>query len=236
MPCSAKFWKSLPALLYNMEQLTSLRKTVASLREPGGCPWDQEQTHQSLTICLVEECAELLEAIDTLDFELMREELGDLLLQVVMHARMAEEAGHFDLGHVIQDIDDKLIRRHPHVFGEGVELGTSGEVLVEWEKIKASEKKNKPPEGVFKELPPQLPALLHALETYKRIQKKNLPVEEILAQENIQSQAEGLTEEEAGERIFNLVSACREAGIDPEAALRRHVGKVKKTVEAKVNV
>ena len=217
-----------------MEELTDLKNTVASLREPGGCPWDQEQTHQSLTNCLVEECSELLEAIDTLDFELMREELGDLLLQVVMHARMAEEAGHFDLANVIKDIDDKLIRRHPHVFGEGLTLGTSGEVLVEWEKIKAGEKKNRAPEGVFKNLPPRLPALLHALETYKRIQKQNLPAEGVIDKEGIQNQSKDLSEEAAGRQIFEIVAACRESGIDPEAAVRRYVGKIQMEIEAKV--
>lgn len=218
-----------------MEELTNLKNTVASLREPGGCPWDQEQTHESLTICLVEECSELLEAIDNLDFELMQEELGDLLLQVVMHARMAEEAGHFDLAQVIKDIDDKLIRRHPHVFGEGVNLDTSGEVLVEWEKIKAAEKKSRRPEGVFKDLPPKLPALLHALEAYKRIQKKNLPVEGVIDQGVIKDNASGLTEADAGKQIFDLVAACRESGIDPEAALRRYVGHVQKEIEAKLS-
>lgn len=217
-----------------MEEVTALKKTVANLREPGGCPWDQEQTHQSLTVCLVEECSELLEAIDNLDFELMREELGDLLLQVVMHARFAEEEGRFNLEDVARDIDEKLIRRHPHVFGEGMQLETSGEVLVEWDKIKAAEKKDRPPEGVFKDLPPKLPALLHALETYKRIQKKELPAEGVVDQAAARASAEGLTEEQAGQRLFELVSACREAGIDPEAAVRRHAGHVEKEVEARV--
>tara|TARA_A100001037_G_C15057487_1_gene593081 strand:+ start:611 stop:1276 length:666 start_codon:yes stop_codon:yes gene_type:complete len=217
-----------------MEEVTALKKTVASLREPGGCPWDQEQTHQSLTICLVEECSELLEAIDNLDFELMREELGDLLLQVVMHARFAEEEGHFNLEDVARDIDAKLIRRHPHVFGQGVQLESSGEVLVEWEKIKAAEKKDRPHEGVFKELPPKLPALLHALETYKRIQKKGLPAQGVVDQEAAKKSADGLTEEQAGQKLFEWVLACREAGIDPEAAVRRHAGRVQKEIEARV--
>jgi MazG family protein len=217
-----------------MEEFTALKRTVASLREPGGCPWDQEQTHQSLTICLVEECSELLEAIDILDMELMREDLGDLLLQVVMHARFAEEEGHFDLADVVKDIDDKLVRRHPHVFGDASKLGTGEEVIVEWEKIKAAEKKDRPPEGVFKDLPPKLPALLHALETYKRIQKKNLPAEDALDVECVKTMAEGLDEAGAGEMFFNLVAACREAGVDPEAAVRRHAGKVQSRIEEKV--
>ncbi len=217
-----------------MEEVIALKETVASLREPGGCPWDQEQTHQSLTICLVEECSELLEAIDNLDFKLMREELGDLLLQVVMHARFAEEEKHFDLGDVARDINEKLIRRHPHVFGEGVSLDTSGEVLVEWDKIKAAEKKDQPPEGVFKKLPPRLPALLYAMETYKRIQKKNLPADEVVNQDAIGDVAAGLNESVAGEQIFQIAAACREAGIDPEAAVRRHAGKVQREIEARV--
>ena len=218
-----------------MDEFTELKKTVASLREPGGCPWDQEQTHQSLTICLVEECSELLEAIDNLDFGLMREELGDLLLQVVMHARFAEEDGHFSLEEVVKDIDDKLVRRHPHVFGDASKLGSGDEVIVEWEKIKAAEKKDRPPEGVFKELPPKLPALLHALETYKRIQKKNLPAEDALDVECVKNLADGLDEAGAGEMLFNLVAACREAGVDPEAAVRRHAGQVQAAVEEKVS-
>ena len=217
-----------------MEEVNALKKTVANLREPGGCPWDQEQTHQSLTICLVEECSELLEAIDNLDFELMREELGDLLLQVVMHARLAEEEGHFKFEDVARDIDTKLIRRHPHVFGEGIHLESSGEVLVEWEKIKASEKEGRQPEGVFKNLPPKLPALLHALEIYKRIQKKVLPAEGIIDQATAKKAAEELTEEHAGKMLFDIVSACREAGIDPEAAIRRYSGHVQREIEARV--
>ncbi len=217
-----------------MEEVITLKDTVASLREPGGCPWDQEQTHQSLAICLVEECSELLEAIDNLDFELMREELGDLLLQVVMHARFAEEEGRFDLGDVARDINDKLIRRHPHVFGEGLKLDSSGEVLLEWEKIKAAEKKDRPAKGIFKELPPKLPALLHALETYNRIQKKNLPAEGFVDQDAIGEMAEGLAETAVGEQLFQIVAACREAGIDPEAAVRRHAGKVQREIEARV--
>lgn len=217
-----------------MEEFQALRDTMARLREPGGCPWDQEQTHQSLTICLVEECSELLEAIDNLDFDLMLEELGDLLCQVVMHARLAEEAGHFHFGDVARAINEKLIRRHPHVFGDGAKLDSSGDVLVEWEKIKASEKKDRPPEGVFKELPPRLPALLYAIEIFQRIQKKNLPADGIIEQSAVLESAEGLTEESAGEQLFQLVAACRVAGVDPEAAVRRHAGRVQREVEVRV--
>ena len=101
-----------------MSEIQRLRNIVAKLRAPDGCPWDREQTHHSLVQCLVEEVSEVIEAIDNQDSTAMEEELGDLLLQVVMHARLAEEEGKFDLEAVACGIADKLIRRHPHVFGE----------------------------------------------------------------------------------------------------------------------
>ena len=115
---------------------------MAQLRSPEGCPWDQEQTHQSLTRCLVEEVSETLEAIDDQDMELLEEELGDLLLQVVFHAQIAKENGDFDIEDVARGISDKLIRRHPHVFGD--EKGTidqADQVVDRWEQVKAEEKK-----------------------------------------------------------------------------------------------
>ncbi|MDR0353966.1 MAG: MazG family protein [Opitutaceae bacterium] len=122
-----------------MSAIHELRQTIARLRAPGGCPWDREQTHASLTRCLIDECSELLETIDALDMPHMREELGDVLIQVVFHAQLAEEAGHFDLDDVAREVNEKLIRRHPHVFG-GSRLATSEQVLVKWEQIKAQEK------------------------------------------------------------------------------------------------
>ena len=117
---------------------------MAQLRSPEGCPWDQEQTHQSLTRCLIEEVSETLEAIDDQDMELLEEELGDLLLQVVFHAQIAKENGDFDIEDVARGISDKLIRRHPHVFGD--EKGTidqADQVVDRWEQVKAEEKKQK---------------------------------------------------------------------------------------------
>ena len=101
-----------------MSEIQRLRQIVTQLRAPDGCPWDREQTHHSLLRCLVEEVSEVLEAVDNNDFELMEEELGDLLLQVVMHACLAEEQNRFDFEDVARGISDKLIRRHPHVFGD----------------------------------------------------------------------------------------------------------------------
>ena len=217
-----------------MSAVEDLRRTVARLRAPGGCPWDIEQTHQSLAVCLIEECAELLDTIDRLDMEHMREELGDVLIQVVFHAQLAEEKGLFDLEAVAREINEKLIRRHPHVFGTG-KLDTSDQVITQWEQIKATEKKNgnQPvATGVFKRQPPALPSLLNALEVYKQIHKKKLPASGVIDEARVAQLAAGLTEAEAGRRLFELAAACRQAGIDPESALRRETLRVTTDVEA----
>ena len=155
-----------------MSEIQRLRNIVAKLRSPDGCPWDIEQTHHSLVRCLVEEVSEVIEAIDNLDSTSMEEELGDLLLQVVMHARLAEEDGNFDLEDVARGIADKLIRRHPHVFGDDKDkMQSSEEVIDRWELIKAKEKedsgKSNEPFKIFKDLPPRLPSLLFAFDIYK---------------------------------------------------------------------
>ncbi|MBC2595304.1 MazG family protein [Ruficoccus amylovorans] len=213
--------------------LFALRETVARLRAPGGCPWDREQTHQSICDCLIEEVAELLETIDRLDMPHMREELGDLLLHVVMHAQMAEEAGHFDLEAVAAEVNEKLIRRHPHVFGD-LDLKDSEAVLQNWDQIKATEKKNGVQgAGLFKHLPPQLSALLSAREVFKQITKKHLPAPPSVDQARIESLSKQLTEPEAGQRLFELAAACRLAGIDPESALRRFTQTVQDQTEAR---
>lgn len=174
----------------------------------------------------------MLDTIDRGDMDHMREELGDLLLHVVMHAQMAEDEGCFDLEAVAAEVNEKLIRRHPHVFGN-VDADTTDKVLVQWDAIKQQEKaaKGKLESGVFKSLPPKLNALLYAREVFKQISKQNLPVDGHLERERIHSLAGGLTEETAGERLFELSAACREAGIDPESALRRFVSKVVSDVE-----
>lgn len=216
-----------------MQSIVELKQTVARLRAPDGCPWDQEQTHQSICDCLVEECAELLETIDRMDMEHMCEELGDLLLHIVMHAQMAQEAGHFDLDAVARGINDKLIRRHPHVFGD-IELKDTEAVLGQWEVIKASERKNGSqgdPESPFKHLPPQLPALLYARDVLKQIARKSLPAGALISSPADLESDGALTESEAGKKLFELVEACRLAGIDPESALRKHTLRVKDEVE-----
>jgi XTP/dITP diphosphohydrolase/tetrapyrrole methylase family protein/MazG family protein len=220
------------ALIGPMSAVDALRQTVAHLRGPDGCPWDREQDHQSLRLCLVEECSELLDTIDRLDFDHMREELGDVLLQVIFHTQLAEEEGRFDLEVVATEINEKLIRRHPHIFGES-RLDTSEQVLHQWDEIKAREKGRVPgeeAEPLFKDLPPPLPALLHAVEVAKRIRKKSIPCEGVVDQPGVDAMAASLTEDDAGRRLFELAAACREAGIDPESALRAHAGRVVATL------
>lgn len=212
--------------------IENLLETMARLRGPGGCPWDIEQDHQSIANCLVDECSELLETIDTLDMEHMREELGDVLLQVVFHAQMAKEAGYFDFEAVAAEINEKLVRRHPHVFGE-VDLQDSEQVLHQWEAIKATEKSNKPKSASpFKDLPPSLPALMYAYDIFKQIKKRELPAGDSLDEEGIEAMATELDEESAGQILFEIAAACRVKGIDPESAARRYARKVKEEAEA----
>lgn len=214
------------------QAIDALITTVARLRAPGGCPWDIEQTHRSICDCLIEEVSELLDTIDRDDPDHMREELGDLLLHVVMHAQMAAEAGRFTFEDVARDIDVKMIRRHPHVFGDKAVADTAG-VLKQWDEIKAAEKKNGPANaGPFKDLHPSLSAILVAREVWKTVHKKKLPVAGLVDETRVAGLAAGLDEETAGRELFALVAACRQAGVDPESALRRHTLKIKDAASA----
>ncbi len=218
-----------------MSAIDDLRQTMARLRAPDGCPWDREQTHQTLARCLIDECSELLDTIDRNDVPHMREELGDVLIQVVFHAQLAAERGDFNFDDVAREINDKLVRRHPHVFGDHHKLGTAGEVITKWEEIKAGEKKNGPVQkGIFKELPPRLPALMFAEAVMKQIEKKDLPAAGAVDGAAIEKLATKLTEAEAGRRLFELAAACRRAGIDPETALRKETDRVMCDVETRV--
>jgi XTP/dITP diphosphohydrolase/tetrapyrrole methylase family protein/MazG family protein len=217
-----------------MSAMDELRETMRRLRSrDGGCPWDQEQTHASLVRCLIDEVSELIDTIDREDYPHMREELGDVLIQVVFHACIAEEKGQFDLEDVAREINEKLIRRHPHVFGTG-KLDTSDQVITQWEAIKATEKKNGPPAsgaGVFKELPPRLPALMFAEAIWKQIEKKQLPVDGVVDRARVAAMSETLDEAELGRTLFELTAAARAKGLDPEGALRLHATKVMRAVE-----
>ena len=201
---------------------------MRTLREPGGCPWDREQTHASIRSNMIEEVYEYLEAVDAEDTEGMREELGDILMQIVFHARMAEEAGRFDLQDVIDEVVDKLIRRHPHVFGE-TKVAGSDEVLVNWEAIKKTEKTER--KHVLDGVTQGLPALLRAYKLQSKAAKVGFDwpdvkgvwdkVQEELVelQEALASGDRAAAENELGDVLFAIVNYARHQKIEPEVAL-----------------
>lgn len=218
------------------ERLLDLVRVMARLRGPGGCPWDREQTHRSLARHLLEESHEVLEAIDSDDPIRLREELGDLLLQIVFHAEMARQEGTFDLDDVAETIVAKLVRRHPHVFG-GVEVSGADEVLVNWERIKAEEKGE---QGVEEDIPATLPALARAAKVQRRaagwgfdwrtregaMAKLREEVDEL------ERASPDEAEDELGDVLFAAAAVARKLGVDPESALRRTVRRFSDRYEA----
>jgi tetrapyrrole methylase family protein / MazG family protein len=214
------------------ERLLDLVRVMARLRGPDGCPWDREQTHRTLARHLLEETHETLEAIDADDRDRLREELGDVLLQVVFHAQLAADDRAWDVDDVAEGIVRKLIRRHPHVFGE-VEVAGADEVLVNWERIKAEEKG---PGGdrapVEDDIPPTLPALARAAKVQRRAAgwgfawrstESALAAlrEEVDELANARDAAEA--EREIGDVLFAATAVARTQGIDAESALRRTI-------------
>jgi tetrapyrrole methylase family protein/MazG family protein len=205
--------------------LPELIRVMARLRGPDGCPWDREQTHQSLARHLLEETHETLEAIDQGDVERLREELGDLLLQVVFHAEMARQEGTFDIDDVAEGITAKLVRRHPHVFGD-VHVDSADQVLVNWERIKTEEKGQHP---VDDDIPATLPALARASKVQRRAagsgfdwrtrEAATAKVREELAE--LESAPPERAEEELGDLLFAVAAAGRRFNVDPETALRK---------------
>ena len=208
--------------------LLELLRVMARLRAPGGCPWDAEQTHRSLAKHLLEETHEVLEAIDTGDPALLRDELGDLLLQVVFHAEIAREAGSFDADDVAAGITAKLIRRHPHVFAD-VQVADAGEVLVNWERIKQDEKGER--RRVDDDIPVSLPALARASKVMRRAAGTGFDwrtpeaaldkVQEELAELADAVRADDPDAVEVGDVLFAVVGLARQLGVDGEQALRR---------------
>ena len=195
------------------ENLLRLVEVMDRLRSPGGCPWDAEQTHASLLKYLLEESYEFIESVENNDRKHMREELGDLLLQVYFHARIAEEDPNdpFSLDDVARGIADKLIARHPHVFGDE-KVDNSSDVLENWEKIKNREKgRTSAHDGV----PIGQPALPLAAKLIYRAEKNRLPIPEI-PDRNINPDAETI-----GEELMRIISLAVQNGIDPEVALRK---------------
>ena len=190
-----------------------LLEIMRLLRAPGGCPWDAQQTHMSIRKNLIEETYEVIEAIDKDDKELMTEELGDLLMQVVFHAQMEQEAGNFDFGDVTDGVCKKLIERHPHVFGE-VEVSGVGDVLNNWDAIKRRSKGQKKGSEPMLSIPRELPALMRAT----KIQQKVLEEAKELS-EAIESGDKEHISEELGDLLFSAVNVSRFVKCDAEEAL-----------------
>ncbi len=213
------------------QQIERLVDIVARLRAPGGCPWDREQTHKSILTGLLDEAYEFFEAVEENDDYKMKEELGDLLLQIVFHSQMAREENKYDLEEVAKEIGDKLIRRHPHVFGD-VEVSGSEEVIHNWEKIKKNEKGKEHRKYMVDDIPEALPALFRAEKMQRRVSKVGFDwtsVEPVLDKveeefgefrEAILSGNDKHAEEELGDIIFALVNVARHHKISAEDALR----------------
>ena len=224
------------------ESFKSLYDIIARLRGPGGCPWDQEQSPSSLRGSLIEETYECVEAIDQKESAHIAEELGDIFLLAVMLSYMHEEAGLFSVADVLADVSEKLVRRHPHVFGE-VKVKDSAEVLDNWSKIKVEQEGRKPRDSILDGVSSGLPPLDRAWKLQKKAAKAGFDwpsIEGVIAkikeeldeaQEAVEAgSANGVThnegaaekiEEELGDLLFSAVNLCRYLGVEPSVALRR---------------
>jgi tetrapyrrole methylase family protein / MazG family protein len=201
---------------------------IATLRGPDGCPWDREQTHRSIAKNMVEEAYEAVHAIETDDVAEIREELGDVLLQVVLHSQIATDGGEFTIDDVIETINAKIVRRHPHVFGEA-SANTAGQVLANWDQIKAQERAAKE-QGLLDTVPHALPALMLAQAISRKAvsagfewdslegvwAKVHEEIDELKAEEPGSARAA----DEIGDLLFTIVNLARKQGIDAETALR----------------
>lgn len=206
--------------------LDPLVEVMALLRAPGGCPWDREQTHESLRRYMLEEAYEVVEAVDSGDPAAVCEELGDVLLQVVFHAQVAREAGRFDIHDVVRGITEKLVRRHPHVFGDVV-ARTAADVTRNWEAIKREEKGGKEPDSLLSGVSKAQPALSRAHELQRRAAKVGFdwedaqgPAEKVREElGEVLSAAPAEQPEELGDLLFAVVNLARMLKVDPEVAL-----------------
>ena len=212
---------------YTMEDLL---KIVEILRAPGGCPWDREQDHKSIRSCLIEETYEAIEAIDTENTELLKEELGDVLLQVVFHTRIEEEEGNFDFSDVVDGIAKKMIVRHPHVFGD-VTVRNSEDVLKNWDAIKKQTKQQKTQTEVLQSISAALPALMRSAKVQQKAAKVGFDWPDVGgALEKVAEELEEVKEEikkgdpqgqwnEIGDLLFSVVNVSRFLQVEPEQAL-----------------
>lgn len=224
----------------------ALTETIWRLRQPDGCPWDREQTHESIAKNLIEEAYEALDCIETddgiVDNTHLREELGDVLMQVMLHAQIAADEGAFTIADVVQELNDKLVRRHPHVFG-AVDADNPDEVLTIWENVKKTEREKRSaneehPEGLLDSVPVALPALMQAQKVSKKAARAGFEwntVEDVWEQVDSEH-AEFLAEDphtperamEFGDMLFALVNVARLEGIDAEEALRASTRKFRR--------
>jgi MazG family protein len=214
-----------------MEEFDELVAIMARLRAPGGCPWDREQDHRSLRHYFVEEVYEALEALDDEDMHRFCGELGDVMLQIVFHARLAEEAGEFNVREVLRRINEKLIRRHPHVFGD-VAVSGADDVLDNWQEIKLAEGENVHRESAVDGVPRGLPSLQRAYDLQRRAARVGFDWPDIggvwakVAEETgeVREAAAGgepaEVEAEVGDLLFAVVNLARFLGVEPEQALR----------------
>ena len=226
---------------YGFEDLATV---MTILRGEGGCPWDREQDHKSIRRDFIEETYEVIEAIDTEDPKLLREELGDVLLQVFFHAEIEKEAGQFDVNGVVNDVCEKLIHRHPHVFGN-VHVENSEQVLSNWDVIKSEEKKRETVTSKLRSIPPMEPALMRAQKVGKKAACFDFPDSAsvyLKLQEEIDEvrEAEALGDpeklkEEMGDVLLTVTSLARKLGVDCEEALYHATNKFIDRFEAVEN-
>lgn len=205
---------------YNIEDLLDIMRI---LRAPGGCPWDAEQNHESIKKNFIEETYEVIEAINKNDTGLLKEELGDVLLQVVFHAAMEEEKNVFDFSDVADGICKKLIERHPHVFGE-VSVSGTDDVLTNWDAIKRNSKKQKTTTQAMDSVPRELPALMRASKLQSKAAKAGAELQTDVADYVAHKAAkltDGINEKNLGELLFAVSAAARQHDIDPEEALTK---------------
>ncbi len=215
------------SLPQDLNKFASLVDIIARLRAPDGCPWDKKQTHTSLRQNLLQECYEVLEALDEGDSGKLCDELGDLLMQVVLHTQIATEAGEFEVGDVVSSINTKLIHRHPHIFGS-LKVKDAEEVALNWEVLKQEERQSDT--SILASVPKQMPALGYSQEIQRRVAQVGFDWEDIdgvidkLAEEVSEFKQAGSQqkrEQEFGDLLFTLANIGRRLGIDLEAALRQ---------------
>lgn len=230
----ASITRDTSTLVDAREDAQALVETIWRLRQPDGCPWDREQTHESIAGNMIEEAYEAVDCIEAGATAHLREELGDVLMQVVLHAQIAADAGQFTFADVARDVNEKLVRRHPHVFGDA-QAADAADVLGIWDDVKRGERADRSeeagrPEGLLESVPRGLPALMQAQKVSRKAAKVGFEWENIEAvwEQVSEERAEFAAEEagsdaramEFGDLLFSLVNVARWEGIDAEAALR----------------